>query len=181
MSNRVKKLVFLALFIALAVVLFYFEFPILPSASHLQMDFSFVPILLVAMAYGSREAVLVSLVVNGIHFAIDGDLSGLPIGVLANFLATCCFLLVFVYFQKQGKLLVACVSATISVTLFMLAANYFWITPLYFRILGIPLAENFLFYCVMTVGLFNLIRWGIISIVNYILNSRLGRLTKQIK
>jgi len=166
---------------ALGIVLLYFEFPLLPAATHLKLDFSFIPILVVALLYGNKEALFVAFIINVVHFFLKGDLSGLPIGVGANFIALSVYLLVFVYFQKKEKLLHGCLLATLAVSTIMLLANYFWITRWYFKILGIPLADDFLLYCIMTVGLFNLIRWSIISIVNYSLNNWLSRFIRQIK
>jgi len=180
MSSSVKRLVYLALLTALAVVLMFFEFPLLPSAGHLKLDFSFVCILVAALLYGNKDAILVTLIVNGIFYLLKGDLSGLPIGAFANSIALISYLLVFVFWQKKDKLLLGCVVATIAVTVIMFLANYYFITPLYFGILGIPLQEDFFMYCVLTVGLFNLIRWSIISIANYILNSWLTKFVDQI-
>ena len=181
MNSRVKELVYLALLTALGTVLMLYEFPLVPAAPHLKINFSFVPILVVAMLYSNNKAILVTIVINTLHFIFVGDHSGLPIGVIANMLALITYLLIFVFWQKRKKILLGCVLATLAVTLVMFFANYFFITPFYFKLLNIPLGDNFFMYCVMTVGLFNLISWSIISVVNFTINSWLTNFTKKVK
>ena len=83
-------------------------------------------------------------------------------------------------FKKDNKPLLGSVLGCLSVTIIMVMANYLLITPWYFSILGYALPDNFFYYCITVIGLFNLIRWLIISLVNYILDSIIDRLIKKI-
>ncbi|MFV0255520.1 MAG: ECF transporter S component [Erysipelotrichaceae bacterium] len=189
MNKSVKRLVFSAIMVALGAILMFLEFPILPVAPWLAIDFSFIPILIVALAYGKADAFLVTLAISVIHFLLKGDLTGLPIGQLANIIAVMSFLVVFVYFKKKEKTIIGGVAGVLFVTLILVVANYFVITPWYFDILGMDLTEtaaaagydSFLAYAVGVIGLFNLIKWTIISTVTLIINKTIDKFVEEVK
>ncbi len=69
---------------AVAVILYYLEFPILPAFPWLMIDFSEIPVLLGGFALGPVAGVLIELIKNILHFIFKGATGG--VGELANFL-----------------------------------------------------------------------------------------------
>ncbi len=61
--QRIQRLVGIACLGALAFILMFFEFPVLPMAPYLKLDFSDVPVLLGAISMG-QLAELLSLQLN---------------------------------------------------------------------------------------------------------------------
>ena len=51
-NTRVQKMVAVAMFAAIALVLQYFAFPIMPAFSFLKIDFSDIPVLISMFLFG---------------------------------------------------------------------------------------------------------------------------------
>lgn len=181
MNNNVKKLVFSAIMVALGVILMYVDFPVLPVAPWLKIDFSFLPILIVALAFGTKDAFFVTFAISLINYLLKGDSTGLPIGEIANIISVMSFLLVFVYFKKQGKTIIGAVMAVVSVTIILVIANYTFITPWYFSVLDYPLPDNFLMYTITVIGLFNLIKWSIIGVAAVLVEKTIDKFVDKVK
>lgn len=124
---------------AVAVVLQYLEISIPLVPSFLKLDFSDLPALLGAFAFGPLAGVLIQLLKNLIHLAVSQ--SGF-VGELSNFLLGAAFVLTagWIYQRRKtkaraliGGLLGAAVMALVSVPV-----NYFVIYPLYYSVLGFP-------------------------------------------
>lgn len=167
-NNTVRRLVLIALMVALSYILMFIGFPIIPIAPWLNIDFSFLPIVVLALGLDLKSALLAAFMVNFIDFFLKGSMTGLPIDQMTNLIAITIFLVSTVYFAKKGKLFLGLfVSVLINVVL-MTILNYFWITPLYFGILGYDLPDNLLLYCVQVYGVFNAVKWGLVAFVYYI-------------
>lgn len=179
MNKNIKRIVFMALMVALGYLLMFLQVPLLAIAPWLTIDFSFVVILLISLAYGNVNALIVAILINLLNYISVGSLVGLPVGQISNVLAILSYLVIFVYFQKKQQLIIGSIFACLTVTIIMFTLNYFWLTPWYFNILKFPIPDNFLWYCVSVIGLFNLLRWGIISVVNFLFNKLFIKLLRQ--
>lgn len=82
-----RKLVTLALFTALALILSFIEAPIFPAATFLKYDASNVVLLLAAFAYGPAAGCIVAIVSAAIHGLIMGD----PWGSLMMMIVAVCW------------------------------------------------------------------------------------------
>ena len=193
MNYQVKKLVYLALLTALATVLMFFEVPLIPTATFLTLDFSFIPLLMIVLIFGQRWVIVSAIIVNLFHFVFKGSPVGWPVGELANVIALFTYLSIFAFWQSHKKIAIGCITAVIGVTIAMIIANYYVISPLFFKALGVDyrllhldiwgfsLSEDFLLFCVQLYGAFNLIRWSIISLTNYVINKWLVKFSERIK
>ncbi|MGL5540031.1 MAG: ECF transporter S component [Erysipelotrichaceae bacterium] len=180
-NNSVRRLVIIALMIALSYILMFIGFPVVPIAPYLKVDFSFLPIVILALGLNLRSAILASFIVNMLDFFMKGSLTGLPIDQMANFLAITVFLLSMVYFERKGKRVLGLfVSVFINIA-FMTLINYFWITPLYFSIAGWDMPENLLLYCVQVYGLFNLVKWGLVAAVYHFSTPYLNQFKQKVQ
>lgn len=124
---------------AVAVVLQYLEISIPIVPSFLKLDFSDLPALLGAFAFGPLAGVIIQLLKNLIHMAVSQ--SGF-VGELSNFLLGAAFVVTagWIYQRKKTKtrallagLIGAAVMAIVSVPV-----NYFIIYPLYYNVIGFP-------------------------------------------
>lgn len=142
MSKTQKKTRLIAgcgMLTAAAVVLQYIEFAIPIMPSFIKLDFSDLPELIGAFAYGPLAGIIIALLKNLIHMAVSQ--SGF-IGELSNFLLGAVFAGVagVVYKKNQtkkgallGGLLGAACMAAVS-----LPSNLFIIYPLYYNVMGFP-------------------------------------------
>jgi riboflavin transporter FmnP len=135
-------MVLTALLAAIATALYFLEFPLFPAASHLKLDFSDIPALLGALAFGPFAGAAIELIKNLIELLVKGAGSQMGFGNLMNFLVGCAFVLPFsALLHRRGtqseapkgpRLALACAAGLTVLIAVGLVMNY-TITPLFFR------------------------------------------------
>ncbi len=172
-----RRLVVLALFIALSFAISILSFPIFPATPYLKLDFGNVFILLSAFLFGPWEGLAVCLV-KEILSLLSSSSGG--VGEIANFLMTSAYILLpaIVYRYRKGLKAVllslggACLMGTVAATL----ANRWIIFPLYMNDKA-PAVFASVFWFVVA---FNLIKTAAISTVTFLLYKRLSGFFKKI-
>ncbi len=184
-KNTTKRVVFTALFSALAYGISFLEFPIFPLAPFLKLDFSAVFILLVGFMFGAIYGVSACAIKELIAFITKSSTGG--VGEIANFLVVSAFILLpcILYQYRKGiktvilSLLVACV---IEVGVALLV-NRFINFPLYMGeplFIAGPISISAFKELWIFVMLFNLIKAVAISIVTIILYKKVSFLIKSV-
>lgn len=181
-NTRVQKMVAVAMFAAIGLVLQYFAFPILPAFGFLKIDFSDIPVLISMFLFGPLAGIITAFLRSILHLVTTGFSPDNLVGDVASFLATVIFTLpIFYFFRKkknEGKNKIAgVISGTFAMTLFMSMSNYFVITPLYLmflglnasQMLGMPLTN----YVLIGIVPFNLIKGFIVSAAFLVLHAKL--------
>ncbi|MBF8807827.1 MAG: ECF transporter S component [Enterococcus lacertideformus] len=181
-NTRVQKMVAVALFAAIGLVLQYVAFPIMPAFSFLKIDFSDIPVLISMFLFGPVAGVVTAFLRSILHLITTGFSPDNLVGDTASFLATTIFTLpIFYFFRKELKRgknkFLGVISGTLAMTLFMSVANYFVITPLYLiflglnakQMLGMPLVN----YVLIGIVPFNLIKGFIVSAAFLVLHAKL--------
>ncbi len=119
---------------AVAIVLQYLEFPIPFIPSFIKLDFSDLPELIGAFAYGPLAGVAIALVKNVIHLAVSQ--SGY-VGELSNFMLGAVFALVAGLIYKRKKTmkmaLVGGVLGAICMAAVSFPSNLFIVYPFYYN------------------------------------------------
>ena len=137
--TKTKMITGCGLLIAVAVVLQYLEFPIPVIPSFIKLDFSDLPEIIGAFAYGPVAGVIIALIKNIIHMAVSQ--SGF-VGELSNFVlgATFAFVAGIIYKRKKTKkvAVLAGFAGAFAMAVVSLPLNYFAIYPLYYSILHFP-------------------------------------------
>ena len=138
-STKIRTVTGTAMLTAVAVGLQYIEISIPIMPSFIKLDFSDLPELIGAFAYGPIAGVLIALLKNLIHMAVSQ--SGF-VGELSNFLLGASFSLVagLIYKHTKGEAMIASVAASLVMALISVPFNYFVIYPLYYNVLGFPQA-----------------------------------------
>ncbi len=146
-KTKVNKLVVMAMFSALAVVLMYFEFPIpIIAPPFYEMDFSEIPILVGSFMYGPVAGVVMEAVKILLKLCIKGTSTAF-VGDFANFMMGCCLVIPAsaIYHLKKTKK-GAFVGMVIATLIFVVAGglmNGFYLLPRYSQLYGIPI-EGFI-------------------------------------
>ena len=142
MSKTQKKTRLIAgcgMLTAAAVVLQYIEFAIPIMPSFIKLDFSDLPELIGAFAYGPIAGIVIALLKNLIHMAVSQ--SGF-VGELSNFVLGAVFAGVagLVYKKKQTKsgALFGGIAGAVCMAAVSVPLNYFVIYPLYYSVMGFP-------------------------------------------
>lgn len=168
LKSNTHRTVGVALFGALAFVLMFFAFPIIPAFPYLKVDFSDLPILLSYLLYGPVAGILSGLVRSVLHYIRTGGDMGYPIGDVASFLASIAYCYPVYLIMRRAKskkgLIIAFFAGILSLTIVLSIANWYVITPLYIKLLGFELG-NIRTYLLAGIIPFNIFKGIIISVV----------------
>lgn len=167
-KSKTEQMVVLSLLAAIAYLLMFLEFPILPVFDWLKLDFSDIPVLIGTFIYGPIGGILTAFIRSTLKFITSGGNIASLVGNGAGFLASVMYLLPTYYMIKRkhqtSSLIVGLSLGTLLMTIFMSIANYYVITPFYLNVMGfdfgIPIGKMIL----MGIVPFNLIKGLIVSI-----------------
>lgn len=173
-SKKVRVLTGCAMLTAVGVVLQYLEISIPIMPSFIKLDFSDLPQLIGAFAYGPAAGVIICLLRNLIHMAVSN--SGF-VGELSNFLMGATFALVagLVYRRRKtkGGALLAGISGAAAMAAVCLPVNYFIIYPLYYNVMGLPREAVLDMYRLVIPGLESILKGILIFNVPFTLSKGL--------
>ncbi len=135
--RRVRAIVVTAIMGAIGAALMFVEFPIPIIPSFIKLDFSEIPALLAAFAYGPGWGVLVCLIKNLLHLPFG---SSMAIGELSNFILGAAFTLTAGLIYKRSKTkktaIAACLIGSLAMAAVCVPENYFLVYPLYGKFMG---------------------------------------------
>ena len=174
MNNNTSKMIKISLLSALALILMYIDFPVVPLFPWLKIDLSDVPALIGAFGFGPLAGVLIELIKNIVIVLIKGTQTGL-VGETANFLVGVSLILpaALVYHKNKSKknAILGMVVGAICMEVVGIVANVYFLLPAY----GMQMspAESIKY---ITVGLlpFNCIKALIVSVVTYVVYKRVS-------
>ncbi len=137
-----KQLVVMGLFAALGTILGYFEIPLPFAPSFYKLDFSDLPVLIVAFAYGPFAGVVCELVKVLLRLLLKGTTSAF-VGAAANFIIGSLFAapaaVVYGLHKTKKQAVLACIAGTLSMMLAGSLFNAFFLLPTYATLYGMPL------------------------------------------
>ncbi|MBE5890166.1 MAG: ECF transporter S component [Lachnospiraceae bacterium] len=128
-----------AMLSAIAFILMYIEIviPIMPS--FIKFDFSDLPAVIGAFAYGPLAGVIIELLKNLIHLPFTGSAM---IGELSNFILGASFVfvtgLIYKFKKTKSGALVAGLAGSIVMGAVSVVTNFFIIYPMYYSVLKFP-------------------------------------------
>ncbi|MFP4078082.1 MAG: ECF transporter S component [Candidatus Izemoplasmataceae bacterium] len=128
--SSTKNLTTLAILSALGAVLMLFEIPVLVMA----LDVSDVVVLIAFFLFGWKEAAFVGLMKALVHLLFKGAVGPFAVGQISAFIASMGYVAGLSLALRLGfrRRLSTSVFTILGVTLIMVVANYFFITPLWF-------------------------------------------------
>ncbi len=164
MSARTRMLTGTAMLSAIAYILMFLEFPLpMLIPPFIKMDFSELPALIGAFAYGPAAGVLVCLIKNLLH--LMNTQSG-GVGELANFLLGAVFVftagLVYRRLHTKKGAVIGAVSGTVLMGIVSVFINYYIVYPIYTKFM--PMEAIIAAYQMIYSGVKNL--WGCLLIFN---------------
>lgn len=174
MNKNTNKMVKISLLSALALILMYFDFPVIPIFPWLKIDLSDVPALLGAFGFGPLAGVLIELIKNILIVLVKGTQTGL-VGETANFLIGVALILPasFVYTRNKSKknAILGMVLGAACMEVVGIISNVYFLLPAY----GMQMspAESIRY---VTMGLlpFNGIKSILVSVITYVLYKRVS-------
>lgn len=141
-SRRVKKMVTVGMLSGISYLLMWLSFPLPLLPPFLSVDFSDVPALLAAIIFGPVAGITVEAIKNILHYIVQGSMTGVPVGQLANFTAGVLFILptyfIFNKIRTTKGLGLGLVVGTVSMAVIMSVLNYYIFLPAFTYFLNVP-------------------------------------------
>jgi len=144
---------------AVAVVLQYLEIviPIMPS--FIKFDFSDLPALIGAFAYGPVAGIVIEFLKNLIHCAVSQSAT---IGELSNFILGAAFTatagLIYLKGKTKRSALIGGIVGAIVMALVSIPSNYFVVYPVYYSVYGLPMEVVLSLYQAILPGVKNILQ-----------------------
>lgn len=137
--SKTRIITGMAMLTAVGVVLQYLEISIPIVPSFIKLDFSDLPELIGAFAYGPVAGIIICFLRNLIHMLVSQ--SGF-VGELSNFILGAVFAgvagLIYKHKKTKGNALIAGTVGALAMAAVSWFSNYFIIYPLYYSVLGFP-------------------------------------------
>lgn len=137
-SQKLFKMVAVAILSAISVVLFFISFPLPLLPPYLKVDFSDVPALLGALVFSPLVGIIIIFIKNFLYFFVSGATD--PVGVVANFIAGTIYVFPVAYmyhkYKKTKNVIYGLIIGTAVMALVMAILNYIVILPAYAWVLG---------------------------------------------
>ena len=174
MNTNTNKMIKISLLSALALILMYIDFPVVPLFPWLKIDLSDVPALIGAFGFGPLAGVLIELIKNILIVLTKGTQTGF-VGEIANFLVGVALILpaALVYHKNKSKktAILGMVVGAVCIEVVGIIANVYFLLPVY----GMKMTSAELMQYV-TLGLlpFNGIKAVLVSIVTYIVYKKVS-------
>lgn len=135
-----RKMVITAMMSAVAIVVYYFDFPVPLMPSFIKLDLSNVISLLAGFSMGPIAGITVCLIKNLVHLVVKGFGTTMGIGDIFDFVTSATFALTagFIYLKNKTKkgAMISCAVGVLVFTLISLPLNYFIVYPIYFKAYG---------------------------------------------
>lgn len=172
-TNRwtTKQLVTMALMCAIALLLSFLEFPIIPGVAFLKLDVALVPSAVVGFAFGVGPGALVGIVCAVAHAAVTGNW----VGALMNVIVACAFIVPSAAIYKCHRTLrgatVALVVATVCLIVAAIVANLV-IDPVFYFMPFDTVAG----YIVPAILPFNIVKGVVVSLLTALVYKSISNL-----
>ena len=137
-----RKLTMVGMFSAIAAILMIFEFPLPFAPAFYKLDFSEIPVLITAFAFGPVAGVMVEFCKIVLNLLMDSTTTAF-VGELANFMVGCSFILpasiIYLHKKNRKSAVIGCVIGTICLTIFGTSFNAIYLVPKFAELYGMPL------------------------------------------
>jgi len=189
-NTRTRKIIGAAMLAAVSFVLQFLELPMPLSPAFARFDFSDLPALIGAFAYGPLWGVVVELVKNLLHLTVSatggiGELANFAIGAALVFPAG----LVYKKHKSRKTALLGCVVGSLCMGVMAAVMNYFVLLPLFQMFMPmeemiaafaafVPIIRTKLDVVLLNALPLNILKGAVISLVTMLLYKRLSPILK---
>ena len=189
-----RKLTMVGMFSAIAAILMIFEFPLPFAPAFYKLDFSEIPVLITAFAFGPVAGVMVEFCKIVLNLLMDSTTTAF-VGELANFMVGCSFILpasiIYLHKKNRKSAITGCIVGTTCLTVFGTSFNAIYLVPKFAELYGMPLdaiigmgtAINPAITDITTLVLFavaplNILKGVSVSVITMLIYKKLSRFMK---
>jgi len=137
-----RKIAMVGMFSAIAAVLMLFEIPLFFAPEFYKLDFSELPALIAAFAFGPVAGVMVEFCKIILKLLFKSTSTAF-VGELANFAVGCSFLLpasiIYLFHKTKKTAVMSCITGTLCMTVFGTAFNAVYLLPKFAQLFGMDI------------------------------------------
>lgn len=172
--EKTSKLIKISLLSAIALVLMYMDFPIIPMFPWLKMDFSDVPALMGTFAFGPVVGIIIELIKNVLYILVKGSGTGI-VGETANFIMGSALIVPagILYHMKKSKktAVIGMIFGAVSIQIVAVITNIYFLLPAYGMAMERADAVKYILYGLIPV---NGLKALCVSVITYFLYKRVS-------
>jgi len=189
-----RKIVICGVFSAMSAVLMVLEFPVPFAPSFYAIDFSELPALIGAFAYGPVAGVMIEFCKIVIKIFMKPTSTAF-VGELANFVTSCMLVLpasiVYLFKKSRKNAIIAAATGTLIMTVFGTAFNAVYLLPKFAQMFGMPLdaiigmgtkinpaVTGITSFVIMCVAPLNLLKGTLVSMLTILVYKKLSPVLK---
>lgn len=189
-----RKIAVIGVFSAVATVLHLFDFPVFFAPEFYKLDFSEIPALIGAFAFGPVAGVMIEFCKILLKLMIKGTSTAF-VGDLANFVIGCSFVLpasiIYMFRKTRKNAIAASVIGILCLTVFGTMFNAIYLLPAFSTLYGMPLdviigmgtaingkITNITTFVVFAVAPMNLLKGVSVSVVTMLVYKKLSPILK---
>jgi riboflavin transporter FmnP len=190
-----RKVAMIGMFSAIAVILMLLEIPLFFAPGFYKLDFSEIPVLIGAFAFGPMAGVTIEFCKILLELLLKGTTTAF-VGELANFIIGCSFVLpasiIYLHSKTKKTALIGSVTGTVCMTVFGTAFNAVYLLPKFAQLYGMPLdaivqmgtVVNPAIHSVTTLVIFavaplNIIKGASVSAITVLIYKKLSPILKE--
>lgn len=189
-----RKIVIIGVFSAMAAILMVLEFPVPFAPSFYAIDFSELPALIGAFAFGPVAGVMIEFCKIVIKILIKPTSTAF-VGELANFVTSCMLVLpasvIYLFKKNRKSAILSTVCGTLIMTVFGTCFNAIYLLPKFAQMFGMPLdaiigmgtainpaINSITGFVVMCVAPLNLLKGSLVSLLTILIYKKLSPVLK---
>ena len=189
-----RKIVIIGVFSAMAAVLMVLEFPVPFAPSFYAIDFSELPALIGAFAFGPVAGVMIEFCKIVIKILIKPTSTAF-VGGLANFVTSCMLVLpasvIYLYRKNRKTAILSTIVGTVIMTVFGTFFNAVYLIPTFAKMFGMPLEviigmgtaihpsiQGITGFVLLCVAPLNLLKGSMVSILTILVYKKLSPVLK---
>ncbi len=189
-----RKIAVIGMFSAIAAILMLFEIALPFAPSFYKLDFSELPALIAAFAFGPVAGVMTEFIKIILKLLFKSTSTAF-VGELANFVVGCSFVLtasaIYQFVKTKKGAIIACVTGTLVLTVVGTSFNAVYLLPKFAQLFGMPLdaiigmgtainpsITNITSFVVLAVAPLNLIKGVSVSVVTMLIYKKISPILK---
>lgn len=196
MNIRVKKISIIAMFSAIGGILMFLDFQLPMFLSFMKMDLSDLPVIVGGFIFGPLDSIIIAAVKILVKLILKPT-STIYVGELANFLGSIMYALpaslIYIKFKNRKRAVIGLIVGTLIASIGITICNMMFIFPFYMKLFNItdeiiiamcskifPYIDNMTKVYLLSVLPFNLLKYGISSVITFIFYKKISKTIKYI-
>lgn len=196
MNTRVKKVSIIAMFSAIGGILMFLDFQLPMFLSFMKMDLSDLPVIVGGFIFGPLDSIIIAAVKILVKLILKPT-STIYVGELANFLGSIMYALpaslIYMKLKNKKRAIIGLLVGTLIASNGITICNMAFIFPFYMKLFHItdeiivsmcnkifPYIDNMTKVYLLSVLPFNLLKYGISSVITFIFYKKISKMIKYI-